>query len=93
MFGSVQPSPAALIRAAFYFSNLLVHNEREYHPLGDTLFHGGLEEIRTPDPRNANAMRSQLRYKPVSRLIILPAKKLVKKKEASDRGLFTFLTE
>ena len=26
---------------------------------------GGLEEIRTPDPRNANAMRSQLRYKPI----------------------------
>ena len=26
--------------------------------------HGGLEEIRTPDPRNANAMRSQLRYEP-----------------------------
>ena len=28
-------------------------------------FVGGLEEIRTPDPRNANAMRSQLRYKPI----------------------------
>ena len=25
---------------------------------------GGLEGIRTLDPRNANAMRSQLRYKP-----------------------------
>lgn len=29
------------------------------------LFIGGLEEIRTPDPRNANAMRSQLRYEPL----------------------------
>ena len=28
-------------------------------------FIGGLEEIRTPDPRNANAMRSQLRYEPL----------------------------
>ena len=35
---------------------------------------GGLEEIRTPDLRNANAMRSQLRYKPIcSGKIILPA--------------------
>ena len=25
---------------------------------------GGPEEIRTPDLRNANAMRSQLRYRP-----------------------------
>ena len=29
-------------------------------------FLGGLEEIRTPDPHNANVVRSQLRYKPVS---------------------------
>ena len=29
------------------------------------VFFGGLEEIRTPDPRNANAMRSQLRYEPL----------------------------
>ena len=29
-------------------------------------FFGGLEEIRTPDPHNANVVRSQLRYKPVS---------------------------
>ena len=28
-------------------------------------FLGGLEEIRTPDPHNANVVRSQLRYKPV----------------------------
>ena len=26
---------------------------------------GGLEEIRTPDPHNANVVRSQLRYEPV----------------------------
>ena len=29
------------------------------------LFSGGPEEIRTPDPYNANVMRSQLRYGPV----------------------------
>ena len=29
------------------------------------LFFGGLEEIRTPDPHNANVVRSQLRYKPL----------------------------
>ena len=29
------------------------------------LLFGGLEEIRTPDPHNANVVRSQLRYKPV----------------------------
>ena len=29
-------------------------------------FHGGLEGIRTLDPHNANVVRSQLRYKPVS---------------------------
>ena len=46
-------------------------------------FFGGLEEIRTPDPRNANAMRSQLRYKPGYGGII-PLKILfVKEKEAS----------
>ena len=28
-------------------------------------FRGGPEEIRTPDPYNANVMRSQLRYGPV----------------------------
>ena len=26
---------------------------------------GGPEEIRTPDPYNANVMRSQLRYRPI----------------------------
>ena len=26
---------------------------------------GGPEEIRTPDPYNANVMRSQLRYRPM----------------------------
>ena len=42
--------------------------------------HGGLEEIRTPDPHNANVVRSQLRYKPVYLNIILPGKGLVKGK-------------
>ena len=41
---------------------------------------GGLEEIRTPDPHNANVVRSQLRYKPVYLSIILPEKWLVKGK-------------
>ena len=27
--------------------------------------YGGPEEIRTPDPYNANVMRSQLRYRPI----------------------------
>ena len=31
-----------------------------------TVAYGGLEEIRTPDPHNANVVRSQLRYKPIS---------------------------
>ena len=30
------------------------------------LFLGGLEGIRTLDPHNANVVRSQLRYKPVT---------------------------
>ena len=33
------------------------------------LYSGGPEEIRTPDPYNANVMRSQLRYGPM-RLIL-----------------------
>ena len=65
-FGSVQPSPAALIRAAFNLSNLLVQNEMIPHPMDGGSFHGGLEEIRTPDPHNANVVRSQLRYKPIA---------------------------
>ena len=32
---------------------------------------GGPEEIRTPDPYNANVMRSQLRYRPISLIIIV----------------------
>ena len=32
--------------------------------MADFLF-GGPEEIRTPDPYNANVMRSQLRYRPM----------------------------
>ena len=37
---------------------------KKRHPFGCLLF-GGPEEIRTPDPYNANVMRSQLRYGPV----------------------------
>ena len=32
---------------------------------------GGLEEIRTPDPHNANVVRSQLRYKPITAFEII----------------------
>ena len=32
---------------------------------------GGLEGIRTLDPHNANVVRSQLRYKPISRSMLL----------------------
>ena len=35
-------------------------------PIGVYLLIGGPEEIRTPDPYNANVMRSQLRYGPVA---------------------------
>ncbi len=35
------------------------------------LVFGGLEEIRTPDPHNANVVRSQLRYKPKDYLNII----------------------
>ena len=45
---------------------------------GFALF-GGPEEIRTPDPYNANVMRSQLRYGPMDyRDIIAPEQPLVK---------------
>ena len=40
---------------------------------------GGPEEIRTPDPYNANVMRSQLRYGPMDyQDIIAPEQPLVK---------------
>ena len=39
------------------------HTNKKYR-LVAVLFIGGLEEIRTPDPHNANVVRSQLRYKP-----------------------------
>ena len=47
------------------------------------MFYGGLEEIRTPDPHNANVVRSQLRYKPKSLnvCIITLSGGFVKKKE------------
>ena len=46
-------------------SNLL-SNHKKYHTTKVVwYFFGGPEEIRTPDPYNANVMRSQLRYGPV----------------------------
>ena len=66
MFASVKPSAATLIRVAFkLFESPLrkYHTKRKSTPLGGLPF-GGLEEIRTPDPHNANVVRSQLRYKP-----------------------------
>ena len=58
---------AALFRAAFDFSNLLCVNAipNEKTTLRVAFSFGGLEEIRTPDPHNANVVRSQLRYKPM----------------------------
>ncbi len=41
-------------------------------------FYGGLEGIRTLDPHNANVVRSQLRYKPMTVLIISPPEPFVK---------------
>lgn len=46
----------------------------------DDCFFGGPEEIRTPDPYNANVMRSQLRYGPKYAPIITPPKTKVKPK-------------
>ena len=45
-------------------------------------FYGGLEGIRTLDPHNANVVRSQLRYKPMYRNIILPPHFFVKTSRA-----------
>ena len=41
------------------------HTKYETPPNGWCFIFGGLEEIRTPDPHNANVVRSQLRYEPV----------------------------
>ena len=38
--------------------------QKERHDLRRAFLFGGPEEIRTPDPHNANVMRSQLRYGP-----------------------------
>ena len=48
-----------------YHIQRVIATETKSHPAG-WLFIGGLEEIRTPDPHNANVVRSQLRYKPIS---------------------------
>ena len=50
----------------FNYSNLPGedHTKKRATQMGGSLF-GGPEEIRTPDPYNANVMRSQLRYGPV----------------------------
>ena len=66
-FAPVKPSAATVHRTvAFNLSNLLCVNTVpiKKHRLAAVLFIGGLEEIRTPDPHNANVVRSQLRYKP-----------------------------
>ncbi len=80
MFGLVEPSPAALVRAAFDCSNLLCVNAIPIKkpPLWGGFLIGGLEEIRTPDPHNANVVRSQLRYEPVDKLIIVFCSSFVK---------------
>ena len=40
-------------------------------PIWMAFYAGGPEEIRTPDPHNANVMRSQLRYRPLSTIEII----------------------
>ncbi len=50
-------------------------------------FIGGLEGIRTLDPHNANVVRSQLRYKPVSGHIIPLKESFVKKKAVSESNV------
>ena len=55
-----------------------VHQKKE-HAKRRALSFGGPEEIRTPDPYNANVMRSQLRYGPMDYPhIIAPEQPLVK---------------
>ncbi len=39
---------------------------------------GGPDRIRTDDPHNANVMRSQLRYRPISLAIIATSTSVVK---------------
>ena len=51
-------------------------------------FYGGLEEIRTPDPHNANVVRSQLRYKPISQKLYCRVFSLSRKK----KSLYTIST-
>ena len=54
--------PDSCIR--FFESPLRKYRTNKKCCLVAALFIGGLEEIRTPDPHNANVVRSQLRYKP-----------------------------
>ena len=57
-----------MIRRVIYSNFLCVNTvTNKKYRLAAVLFIGGLEEIRTPDPHNANVVRSQLRYKPVCR--------------------------
>ncbi len=67
-FCSVKPSQATVHwTVALNHSNLLCVNAvpiKKATREGGFLI-GGLEEIRTPDPHNANVVRSQLRYKPI----------------------------
>ena len=86
-FRCVQPQRATLVRVAFrFFESPLheCHTKKNTTLAGGVLF-GGLEEIRTPDPHNANVVRSQLRYKPICcgiyrSKIILPQQFSVKAK-------------
>lgn len=61
-------------------------HEKQSHPRrGRTVF-GGPEEIRTPDPYNANVMRSQLRYGPMGYLDIIALGGGIVKKKMRKRG-------
>lgn len=67
------------------------HTKHKSHPIGVALVLGGLEEIRTLDPHNANVMRSQLRYRPkrITRHIIItfprPVKDIFTGKQGTPR--------
>ena len=53
-----------LLHLIFRISSMTTIPKRNT-PVGWCFWFGGLEEIRTPDPHNANVVRSQLRYKPI----------------------------
>ena len=62
--------------AAFHPSVRTDFTDKKQHPFGCCFLSGGPEEIRTPDPYNANVVRSQLRYRPVWWMLCRPCSAL-----------------